>query len=256
MTLRNVIVLAASGLVVYAKDFVGAVAQPRLVGSLLTAMTEFSQQTTSMRPTFIELTSVGVTIVRDDVARLVCALVHDRADSAAFGRLVASAILAAFVEEFSAERLRTPLSLHAHNLNDFNAFDAKINGVIQNSVRPILNKLQAQRGVTHALFVTVDAISKAGGDLDELSVLSSLEAMMSYAETIFDFALQDSAKHMSFDAAGGARLLLWRIDDAVLLVAVETSVSCTLYSNAIEEACNLLRQLCAVTRNIDSLTPL
>ncbi|KAJ1459771.1 hypothetical protein M885DRAFT_511008 [Pelagophyceae sp. CCMP2097] len=250
MTLRNVIVLAASGLVLFAKDFFGAVAQPRLLGSLLTAMTEFSLQTTAMKPAFIELSSVAVTIVRDDVAKLLCALVHDRTDSAAFGRLIATEILTAFVEEFSVERLRTPLSMHAHNLNDFHTFDGKVAGVIQNSVRPVLQKLQSQRGVTHALLVTDDSISRSGGDVDQLAVLASLEAVMAYSETIFAFA-RDQAKHMSFDAAGERRILLWRIEDSVLLVCVDKSVSCTCYSNAIEHACMLLRQLCSVTRNMN-----
>ena len=32
-------------------------AQPRLLGSLLTAMTEFATQTTAMRPSYIEMSS-------------------------------------------------------------------------------------------------------------------------------------------------------------------------------------------------------
>ena len=101
MTLRNVIVLAPSGLVLFAKEYGKAVAQPRLLGSLLTAMTEFAAQTTAMRPSYIEMSSMAVTMVRDDGAKVSCALVHDRTDTASFGRLVASEILLAFVEEYA-----------------------------------------------------------------------------------------------------------------------------------------------------------
>ena len=48
MTLRNVILLAPSGLVLFAKEYGQAVAQPRLLGSLLTAMTEFATQNGAM----------------------------------------------------------------------------------------------------------------------------------------------------------------------------------------------------------------
>ena len=106
MTLRNVIVLAPSGLVLFAKEYGHAVAQPRLLGSLLTAMTEFATQTTAMRPSYIEMSRMAVTLVWDDVARVACALVHDRTDTALFGRLLASEILLAFVEEYGARSAR------------------------------------------------------------------------------------------------------------------------------------------------------
>ena len=53
MPIRNLIVLAPSGLVLFEKEYSKEkLAQPRLLGSLLTAMTEFATQTTAMgRPT-------------------------------------------------------------------------------------------------------------------------------------------------------------------------------------------------------------
>ena len=98
--LRNVLIITtSSGLVVYGKDFANPVAQPRLIGSLLTAMLEFCANTTGGSLFYIELAAVSVSLVRDDTSRLFCALFHDRADGSAFGRLVASQILAAFVDE-------------------------------------------------------------------------------------------------------------------------------------------------------------
>ena len=41
---------------------------------------------------------MAITIVRDDVARVFCALFHDRDDGVGFGRLVAGEILSAFIE--------------------------------------------------------------------------------------------------------------------------------------------------------------
>lgn len=74
--------MATSGLVLFSKEFVNSVAQPRLIGSLLTAMIEFSQQTSGMFVSYIELTNVAVTIVTDDVLKVFCALFHDREDGA------------------------------------------------------------------------------------------------------------------------------------------------------------------------------
>ena len=99
---------------------------------------------------------MAITIVRDDVARVFCALFHDRDDGVGFGRLVAGEILSAFIEarllsarpesvvggrahtnpntnhtsaaasgcaqEYSGD-LRTA---SGHNLKDFTAFNARI----------------------------------------------------------------------------------------------------------------------------------
>jgi len=241
MTLRNVLILAQSGLVLFAKDFVNAVAQPRLLGSLLTVMTEFSAQTTGMYPTLIELSGLAVTIVRDDVVKLMCALIHDRNDSASFGRLVAGEILSAFVEEYAPnDRLRSPapVSLGGPTLKDFHGFDAKIAGIVQNSVRPVLQKLQSHRGVVQALLVTDASIVQAGagGEIDQLGVLASLEAMLTYADAILDVA-HDAAKHVFFDdELDEARTLLWRIHNCVLVVCVNKRVEPAVYADSIEQA--------------------
>ena len=59
MPIRNLIVLAPSGLVLFEKEYSKEkIAQPRLLGSLLTAMTEFATQT-----------GVALVLHRDVVAR-------------------------------------------------------------------------------------------------------------------------------------------------------------------------------------------
>lgn len=200
-------------------------------------MTEFSMQTTGMKPTFIELSSLAVTIVRDDMVKLMCALVHDRNDSATFGRLIASEILSAFIEEYSVDRLRTPLSLSGHNLKDFNKFDSKIAGIVRNSVRPVLQKLQAQRGVIQALLVNKEAIVQGGGgEIDQFGILATLQYMGMQADAIVEF-MRDVTRHIVFDDEHDeSRTLLWRIENCILLVAVSKRVSPSVYADSIEQA--------------------
>ena len=55
MPIRNLIVLAPSGLVLFEKEYSKEkIAQPRLLGSLLTAMTEFATQTTAIATTVVK----------------------------------------------------------------------------------------------------------------------------------------------------------------------------------------------------------
>lgn len=66
--------------------------QPRLVGSLLTAILEFSNLSAGMQVSYVEMTNVGVTLVGSEATTVYVALFHDREDGATFGRLIASEV--------------------------------------------------------------------------------------------------------------------------------------------------------------------
>mmetsp|Transcript_26797 Transcript_26797/g.82260 ORF Transcript_26797/g.82260 Transcript_26797/m.82260 type:complete len:362 (+) Transcript_26797:1659-2744(+) len=238
MTLCNVLILhQQSGLVLFAKDFVkNAVAQPRLLGSLLTAQTEFSEKCTGMKPTFIEMSSLAVTLVHDEAVRLLCALVHDRNDSAPFGRLIASEILAAFVDEFNADRLKTPAGL-GRDLKDFNSFDGKINGIVQNSVRPVLRELQSERGVVQAVLVTEEQVVQAGGpEVEQFSLYANMHYMLPYADHLLDVACDGVREVYCDDVEKDTRTFLWRIErGSVLIVCLSTALGAAVYANALDQ---------------------
>ena len=68
--IRNILLMATSGVVLFSKEYVHSVAKPRLVGSLLTAMLEFSLVTVGMPVSYIELSGLGVTIVGSEAAKV------------------------------------------------------------------------------------------------------------------------------------------------------------------------------------------
>jgi hypothetical protein len=55
--LRHILIITSSGLVVFEKIFVGGIEQPRLVGSLLTALMEFARQYAGLRVKYLELSN-------------------------------------------------------------------------------------------------------------------------------------------------------------------------------------------------------
>ncbi len=82
---------------------------------------------------------VGVTIVVHEVAKVFCALLHDREDGPAFGRLVANEIISSFVEVYGGD-LTGSNSSGGRNLKDFRAFHPRIIDVMRHSFRPVLNR--------------------------------------------------------------------------------------------------------------------
>ena len=86
--IRTVILISSSGLVLFQKEFVNAVAQPRLIGSLLTAMIEFSSKVAGMPLSYIELLGCGVSVVTNEMAKVNVALFYDLDDGPEFGKLI------------------------------------------------------------------------------------------------------------------------------------------------------------------------
>ena len=140
------------------------------------------------------------------MAKVFCALFHDKEDSSDFGKLLASQILAgravsnsyqsltvsftAFVEEYSGD-----LNSMGHNLKDFHDFHFKISEVIRHSVRPILAKLQQHRGIQLALLVNDDSTTHATAEVDQLAVLANLQALLSVTTDMMA-SVEDAPVHI------------------------------------------------------------
>lgn len=133
--LRNVLIISASGLVLFSKEFANAIAQPRLVGSLLRTMIEFSAKSAGIPVVHIELAHVAVSIVTHAGTGIVCALFYDRGDGAAFGKLVATEVLRAFVGEYGRD-----VRSVGHNLREFLGFQYRIADVVGATARPLLSQ--------------------------------------------------------------------------------------------------------------------
>jgi hypothetical protein len=178
--IRNVIIMQQSGLVLFSKEFINSIAQPRLVGSLLTAIIEFGLQTTGMGVCYIELTNFSITIVTNDTAKIFCVLFYDREDGVIFGRLICSEILKAFTQEYSSD-----LTQFGRNLKDFHGFHRKINNVVRLSAKPILLRLEAQVGIRKVLLINNRVvIDTPNSRIDQLSALANISYLVGLCDDI------------------------------------------------------------------------
>lgn len=226
MPIRNVIVLAPSGLVLFAKEYSKeAVAQPRLLGSLLMAMTEFASQTTAMRPSYIEMSSLAVTMVWEGGVSL--ALVHDRTDKALFGRLLAGEILMAFVESYGGPG---GTFTGDQNLKDFKDFGDKVAAVVQNCVQAVLHDLSTAACVLHTSVMGEDGFSvpychhDGRCEPDQIALLASSKYMFQASDLMLEYRRDGPARLMTFDDdMNETRTFLWRVEHCVLMVCVVKS---------------------------------
>ena len=247
--IRTLIIISASGLVLFQKSFVNAVSQPRLIGSLLTAMIEFSSKVAGMPLAYIELLGCGVSVVTNDVAKVNCALFYDLDDGPEFGKLIATEILLAFSDTYSAS-----LDGLARDLNQFQEFQYTISSVIRNSVRPVLDKLQNERGIQAAVLVT-DQATYTKKEIDQIGVQANLGALVGAATDVLTAGdLEDAPTQIYIDAGGAkTRLVVWKLQGVGATLVVRVSKAAKMQDGvraAIDTALTMLRKVCALSQSL------
>ena len=248
--IRTLIIISASGLVLFQKSFVNAVSQPRLIGSLLTAMIEFSSKVAGIPLAYIELLGCGVSVVTNDVAKVNCALFYDLGDGPEFGKLIATEILLAFSDTYSAS-----LGGIARDLNQFAEFQYAISSVIRNSVRPVLYKLQNERGIQAAVLVT-DQATYTTKEIDQIGVQANLGALIGAATDVLTAGdLEDAPTQIFIDTGDVAktRLVVWKLQGIGATLVVRVNKKAKMQDGvktAIDGALTMLRKVCALSLSL------
>lgn len=255
--------MTSSGVVLFTKEFENPILQPRLVGPLLAAMVEFSTVTAGMRVSYIELSTVGVTIVVNEASKLLCAVFLDGDDGAEFGKLLATEILGAFQEEYDSDLV----SAAGRNLRDYRGFDTNILNAIRRSVQPILNTLaQSSKGIIKALLVTEGSVGgstskvySTSTDIDQLGVLANFHALRSHSTDIMAHC-NDEVRMVTIESSGSgsgsgtgrnnARILMWSLHRCTLVVATKTSWRASVHQAQVDEAIGLLQKLSQLTEHL------
>ncbi|CAI5746816.1 unnamed protein product [Peronospora destructor] len=239
--LRNVLIMASSGIVLFSKEYVNAVAQPRLVGSLITAMLEFSNKASGAPVSYIQMSSVAVTVVTNDNHKVFCAMFHDTTDGASFSAFVAQELLAAFIAQHGDE-----LGNIGHNLRDFHRFQYRILSVIRESVKPIVRKLQKQRGILKAMLVMDGAVTCATGDVDPIGVLANLQALVNSS-----IDTSDGVNSMTIQNGRNSCIQVSVVEgNDALVVIYKKGAQATKNTAAIGECVRALRHVCVLARTL------
>ena len=242
--LKNIIIVSFSGLVLFSKEFNTAVAQPRLIGSLLTAMMEFSSKIAGMPVSYIELKNVASTIVASDACNVYCALFHDTADGPAFGRLLAVQILNAFVNMYS-KNLNNGAA--GHDLKDFEDFHFKLKGAMKSCTGPLLAGLQSGGyGVDRALLVSSES-KVFPGVHDQIGFRANLEVLKGVANHVMSIVSDGDVEEVSIDRGEGVRILVHRVPGwkatSLVLQCSNTAVDEQTTKTAIKDALRTLTKL-------------
>ncbi|CAM9145840.1 unnamed protein product [Chrysoparadoxa australica] len=256
--IRNLLICTTSGLVLFTKDFPDATPQPRLLGSLLTTILEFSVLTAGMPLSYIEMENLSVTMAGNESTKLLCALLHDKEDGPQFSRIIAAEILSTFQEEYAGD-----LGAGGLNLKDFHGFHYRLGDVLKRSIQPVINKLGLVRGVLKVVLVTENSQTYQTSEVDQLGMLANLQALVALGTDIMR-VYQDTVECLSFEGGppnggsvgsnnvgsggsnlsnDGTRILVKRVDRSMLVVLTSQSIAPSKYRGHIDEAVTTLLKL-------------
>jgi len=220
--LRNALILSASGLLLFSKEFVNAASQPpRLLGSVLVAMLEKAKQTTALNLSYMEFAGrIAISIVGNSSRSVFCVLFHDREDGEEFGGLLATEILSAFLANYQNDLKSIGL-----NQNAFQDFQFQLGAIIRDTGRPVLDNLNRNRAVVQALLVKEDprvgdsSIAYATGEVDQFGVIANLKPLLSCALDCMSIN-QDSANSIWLESTPtrASRILIHKIGFGTCLV--------------------------------------
>jgi len=209
-----------------------------MIASLLTAMEEYSKQSTGLFVTYMEFGSGAITLVSDETTLQRCILFHDKEEGAEFGRLIANQILRTFIESFPEADFS-----HIRDISQFSSFNNKLVEAISQSARSILQQLKNSRGITNALLISDDGNTHSTGSGldDQLGIVANLQAMLAFANDIM-LSKEDRPRLITLDMMRQT-VLVHRIGQSSLVCVCRKNRDPATYRDKIATAVLLLEKL-------------
>jgi len=178
--------------------------------------------------------------------KIFCAIFVDVTDGMDFAKLLAREILDAFAQMYSSE-----LDGKVSSPDLFTGFNGKIAEVISNSVRPVLDALQDQRGIKMALLVSGESLKHATSEVDKLSVLANHSALLNVAAEIMNVE-NDLPLSLSLKTKA-TTLFLQRIERSSLVVIYKNNIDEQMCLQAIEKSARLLKSVLILNNNLQDV---
>ncbi|KJE90310.1 hypothetical protein CAOG_01640 [Capsaspora owczarzaki ATCC 30864] len=247
--LRHLLIISPAGTVLYDREFVKLIAQPRLTGSLITAILKVCSDVTGLPASYVEIGAVAVSI-RTDAGRtgIICALFHDVQDGKQLGQLVATELLRLFLDRFRQHVSPPPV-----NLGIFQSFHSKILEGIRSSVRLVVDELQRCVPSIELCFLASNGrISHSTVDIDGVGVMANLSALREYAEELMA-ARGDTCNRIVLERVAN-RVVIHAIGPMLLVVVMPRIVPLLEVQGQITAAVSLIARVSELSQHMQGST--
>ncbi|KAI3644302.1 hypothetical protein MP228_010466 [Amoeboaphelidium protococcarum] len=173
--LLDYLVISPSGIVLAQKHYGSrqVIQQPRMMGSLLTALMELCQNATTLPVTYIEFTQVAIALAVSPQSGVICATVHDVQDGETISRLCAQHVINMFVNQFSIADIKS-----AVNVSLFSTFGQNIQEELVSQITTsILELVSEEKAINSVALINKaeDSVIQYGSVTDELTIKANFD---------------------------------------------------------------------------------
>ena len=233
LMLHNVLIISFSGLVIFSKDFLNILDQPRLIGGLLTAVIDMSLTRLGLPFSYMELARYAVAMVGNIEAKVACAVFTDKEDGSVFAKLMAKEILDSFVKSYGKSSMNGVVI----SSNEFGSFNGKIAECFRSAIRPALETL-THRGVLLSFLTSGDYLICSSAEVDRVAIMSNLQALLGFAAEFMSNSGEEFRQMILSNRT--TRTYLLRMDRATLVVVCRRNVASSVVEKVITPAYILL----------------
>ena len=148
--LQSVLIISSSGLVIFHQHF-SAYAVERMIGALLRTILELASVTTGGHLTYVESTASSIYITTHAELPIYCALFYEREANKRvgleLGRVLASRILSAFVDEYAGDLSG---AVYGHALSHFASFGYRLPAIVRDTLKATLQQRKLLEGARYS----------------------------------------------------------------------------------------------------------
>eukprot|EP01103_Thecamoeba_quadrilineata_P004101 TRINITY_DN13824_c0_g1_i1.p1 TRINITY_DN13824_c0_g1~~TRINITY_DN13824_c0_g1_i1.p1 ORF type:complete len:253 (+),score=41.29 TRINITY_DN13824_c0_g1_i1:3-761(+) len=247
--IRNLKIMGRGGITLFEKEW-APVRKSRMFGSLLVALQEHARQSVGLSLSYLELSTLAISLVTDDKTNLTCALIHDVSCGEPFARTIARQILHSFVATYSS-------LLDSPNLNpqpaSFTGFGTKLVDHISSSSHEVLFHLHQVHGVHSVILYENDEPISLCSLQDPVTIAANLSVIAELAGDLMQLQ-NDSARSVSLYMPQ-YHLLLRKITEKVssyLVCVCHKGVAEQVYLPEIDNAVVILDKIYELVSNLKS----
>lgn len=221
--LYNIIMISRAGLPIFQKQFLSNGKIKPMLSGIISGMNIKCRKIVGAACSYLEFDSISMAIATNKKYGISCLLIYEKSDGEEFGKLIATELIQTFCLEYG-DYLVQQKNAKGIEMDLFLPFENKISSAIWNSLTPVLQFLQSQKGINLAVLLSGDQILPFNHRVDAISFLSQYRSLMFQTKQIMAVCNEnDNQVLIQLKQAQDAIIIVRKIENASLVVSISNT---------------------------------
>eukprot|EP01135_Chromosphaera_perkinsii_P000377 Nk52_evm24s78 gene=Nk52_evmTU24s78 len=238
VVIKSILIITSSGVVLFAKEYGSSIHQPRLLGSLLTALFQTSHDVIAP-VSYVRFGSLSLSICSANTtnSNILAAVLYEgeverlKVVDALAGRSLVKVLLDAFLKEYSTQIEKGGKIV---NTTLFEGFEDKIQECQNAALNPLLYRIADDKSVRLAVIFKKNGTFFSSQPVEQLGFVANMEALLNYSKDLMTNSGSQSLKKIEI-IMKGAKYMIFLFQDSCLAIVVDKNLTFgSLYKGTID----------------------